>query len=113
MPLPMPKLPSKPAPAQKPVPFEGGSKLSIKKMRQEAKKRPVVIPGTGGQKMWSNQYEKLLKERLPHGKVGTALSRSEAIIILRQMRTEDKGKPPSRERRIFEEQWGLKSGKDY
>ena len=112
MPLPMPKPPSKPAPAQKPVPFKGGSKLSIKKMILGAKKRPVVIPGTGGQKMWSQQYEKLLKERLPHGKVGTDLSRSEAIIVLRQMRTEDKGRP-SRERRIFEEQWGLKSGKDY
>ena len=112
MPLPMPKPPSKPAPAQKPVPFEGGSKLSIKKMTQEAKKRPVVIPGTGGQKMWSRQYEKLLKERLPYGKVGTDLSRSEAIGVLRQMRTEDKGRP-SRERRIFEEQWRLKSGKDY
>jgi len=77
MPFPAPKSQSKLSPTQKPVPFERGSKISIKKMMWEGRKG-VVIPGTGGQKMWFKQYKKLLKER-----------------------------------RVFEEQWKLKSGKDY
>lgn len=111
-PKPSPRTIPKSAPVQKPGPFEGGGKASIKKMMQEAKKRPMVIPRTGGIKMWPKQYEKLLKERLPYKKVGTDLSKDEARRVLRQMRREDRG-TPSRERRVLEEQWGLKSGKDY
>ena len=91
--------------------------MPIKKMKwqmmQEAKRGKLVIPGTGGKKMTTKQVDDIFKQRFSYKQVKTHLrNRSEAIRILRQMRTEDKGKP-SRERRVFEEQWNLKSGKDY
>lgn len=73
----------------------------------------LVIPGTGGQKMTTKQVEDIFKQRFSYGKVKTHLNnRSEAIRILRKMRIEDKGMP-SRERRVFEQRWNLKGGKDY
>ena len=117
MAMPIPKPPSKPAP--KPVAktdfFKGG--VSTKKMKwqmiQEAKAGKIVIPGTGGQKMTEKQVKDVFERKLSYGKVKTHLdNRSEAIRVLKRMRAEDKGKP-SRERRVFEQRWNLKSGKDY
>jgi len=103
-------------PVVRPDFFQGGG-VPIKKMKwqmiQEAKMGKLTIPGTGGQKMTTKQVEDIFKQRFSYGKVKTHLdNRSEAIRILRQIRTEDKGKP-SRERRVFEERWNLKSGRDY
>jgi hypothetical protein len=114
--LPMPKPPSKPTPAQKPG-YSGDGKEPIKQMRwqmmQEAKRGKIVIPGTGGQKMTEKQVKDIFKHpRFSYGKVKAYLDRGEKIRILRQLRKEDKGKP-SRERRVWEQHWNLKSGRDY
>lgn len=100
----------KPAPpAPKPIPkpglFEGGKQVPVKELFKQAK-GPTVIPGTGGQRIYKREHQELLKKYLQK-QVGTYLKPEEAKTILRKMRHEDKGMP-SRERRLLEEEWGLK-----
>lgn len=101
-----PSTPQKPA--SKPGLFEKGRQPLVKELLRV--KGPVVIPGTGGQKYYKQQYKTMLKNLLPYQKVKTHLKEWEAKNILRKMRKEEDRahKPPSRERRTFEEQWGLK-----
>jgi hypothetical protein len=86
-------------------------------MMQEARMGKIVIPGTGGKKMTAKQVEDFFKQPgLSYKKVGTALNQSEKIRRLRDMKRQDKGNLQSmqgRLRRVFEERWGLKGGRDY
>lgn len=107
--LPMPKAPSKPGskPASAPRPFEKGKKIPVRDLIRGAKK-PVAIPGTGGQRMWPKQHQELVRRYLPYKQVGTELSEMEAKTILRKMRKKEGGGMPSRERRVLEQDFGLK-----
>jgi hypothetical protein len=110
---PAPKSTSKPIPKPQPVPkpglFEGGRQVPIKELWRQAK-TPTVIPGTGGQKVFKTQHQELIKKYLPYKKVGGYLKTEEAKIILRRLRREEtaKGLPPSRDRRILEQDFRLK-----
>jgi len=109
-----------PQPLTKPDFFKGGG-ASIKKtrwqMERDARIGKLVVPGTGGKKVTVKQVKDIFKQpSFSYGKVKTNLDRHEAIRILKQMRHEDKGNLQSvqgRTRRMFEQKWGLKSGKDY
>lgn len=104
--------PQKPKPAPKSV-FDGKDLVSRKDAVNEAwlrhqKHQQIVIPGTGGKTITPQEYRKLLEKHLPSYKqTGSHISELERKNILRKMRREDKG-IASRERRILEEQWGLK-----
>lgn len=102
-----------PSPQQKPGLFGGKDLVPRQEILREARMREqqgrsIVIPGTGGQRMPSKEYTKLLEKQLPsYEKTGSHVSELERKNVLRQMRREDKG-IPTRERRVLEEQWGLK-----
>lgn len=102
---PAPKPESKPV--AKPGLFEGGRQVSVKELFQKVKPE-TTIPGW--QKVYKQEYKEVLKKYLPYKQVGTYLKPEEAKDILRKMRSEEnsKGLPPSRERRLLEEEWGLK-----
>lgn len=86
--------------------FEKEKNVPVKRLFWEARK-PVVIPGTGGKLMSGRKHQELVKRSLPHKKIGSHLTPSEAKKVLRQLRKEDRG-IPSRERRVIEKEWGLK-----
>lgn len=117
-----PATPASPVknPLTKPDFFKGGGPFLKKtkyQMKEEAKAGKLVIPGTGGQKMTEKQVQDLFKRpEFSYGKVGTHFNKTEAIRTLKEMRKKDGGNIMSnqgRVRRLFEQKWGLKSGKDY
>ena len=105
---PAPKPVPKPAPKPMPKPglFESGRQVPVKELFKGIKPE-TVIPGTGGQKIYKGAHKELFKKYLPYKQVGAYLKQEEVKTILRKMRHEDRG-IPSRERRLLEEDWGLK-----
>lgn len=106
--------PAKPAPA--PQRKEGTIRQETWRMNRETQIGKNTIPGTGGKRWKPEQFEDSLSKVAPYGKFGTNLDIHEKIRIMKKLRAADGGHlhdERGRLRREYEENWGLKDGKDY